>query len=229
MLQKTTHFVKAAIMIFIAASGINANAQDWKTENKVNVLFGLNQILLHGFNVEGNFVHNRLIFDYSHGVSLDFNSSEVTSELRKQGVVVHMPWTTGCGIGYRLTEWINIRVEPKYHRFEFYYDNEPQNKSNLITAYNTFTLGVGLYGSYLPFKKTNNFMKGIIVSPSIRYWPTAYSTLKDNKFTYYNKNTDAVEEIKTVDPGLNLTPLILNVSIGYSYKIKKHKTIVTGG
>ena len=27
----------------------------------------------------------------------------------------HLPWTTGFGIGYRLKEWVNIRVAPKWH------------------------------------------------------------------------------------------------------------------
>ncbi len=161
------------------------------------------------------------IIDYSHGVSLDFNGNAIPDALKKQGVVVHMPWTTGCGIGYRLTDWLNIRVEPKLHRFEFYYANKLQNKNSEITSYNTFTLGLGVYGSYLPFKKMGNFMNGIIVAPSIRYWPTIHSSLKDDKFSYYNKNTDANEVIRTYDPGIGLTPLILNLSIGYSYRIKK--------
>src|ERR1700722_13863417 len=106
-----------AISFLIAGSG--ASAQDWKTEKKINLLFGLSQpILAHGFNVEGNLIYHRFIFDYSHGVSLDFKDDDVPSALRKQGVALHMPWTTGFGIGYRLKEWLNVRVEPKWHRFE---------------------------------------------------------------------------------------------------------------
>jgi len=220
MLQIKLYLTRTTIAIFITAVSLNANGQDWKTEKKINVLFGLSQIFIaNGFNVEGNYIHNRVIFDYSHGVSLDFKGSLVTDELKKQGVAVHMPWTTGFGIGYRFAEWLNVRVEPKWHRFEFFYENEQQNISNEITSYNTFSLGLGIYGSYQPFKKKNNFLKGIMISPSIRYWPTIYSTLKDNKFIYHNKNTGTNEEIKTLDPGIGFTAFVVNISIGYSFKL----------
>tara|TARA_B100000809_G_scaffold82376_1_gene80698 strand:- start:987 stop:1316 length:330 start_codon:yes stop_codon:yes gene_type:complete len=89
-------------------------AQDWKTDRKINVLFGLTQpLLVDAFNIEVNYIHNRLIFDYSHGVSLDFPGSSATADMERQGVAVHMPWTTGFGIGYRLNEWLNLHVEPK--------------------------------------------------------------------------------------------------------------------
>ena len=47
--------------------------------------------------------------------------------MREHGLAVHLPYTTGFGIGYRLKEWVNVRIEPKWHRFEFYYDDETQN------------------------------------------------------------------------------------------------------
>jgi hypothetical protein len=196
--------------------------QEWKSETKFNLLFGLSQpLLVHGFNIETNYIHKRLIIDYSQGVALEFEGPALTPELRKQGVVVHMPSKLGIGVGYRITEWINLREEPKWHRFEFYYANEPQDKGNQITAYNEFTLGIGLYGCYQPFKKTEHFLKGIMIAPSIRYWPNVHSTLHDNQYTYLNKHTGTSEEIKTVRPGIELTALIIKVSIGYSFPIKK--------
>jgi hypothetical protein len=214
--------LKFCVILLAIISTSKTYAQDWKSEKKVNVLFGLAQPLLaSGFNIEGNYIHNRFIFNYSHGASLDFGNSLVPNDLKRQGLSIHEPWTTGFGVGYRLKEWINIRVEPKWHKFEFYYAGEPQNQSTQITSYNTFSLGVGLYGSYQPFKKKNNFLKGILISPSIRFWPTVSSSLKDDKFTYVNKNTNAVEEIKTLDPGTNFSPVVVNVSIGYSFQLKK--------
>jgi len=216
--------LKAIIAGLAIVACFNTKAQDWKSDQRVNVLFGLNQVLLlSGFNMEVNYIYKRFIFDYSHGVSLVFKGSTSTSSFKKQGVEVHMPWTTGFGVGYRLTEWLNIRVEPKWHRFEFYYENGPKNKSDKITSYNTNSLGLGLYSSFRPFKKQDNFLNGIMISPSIRFWPTVYSTLKDGKFTYFNKNTLANEEIKTLDPGLGFTPLVINVSVGYSFNIKKKR------
>jgi hypothetical protein len=221
MLQKRAHPRKAAIaLLLIAAASFNAQSQDWKTEKKINVVFGGSQLLVHGFNYEFNYIHKRMIFDFSHGVSLLFKDGTVPAELRTQGVAVHMPWTIGVGAGYRLTEWLNIRVEPKWHRFEFYYENAELPKNQII-SYNTFTLGLGLYGSYQPFKKKNNFLKGILIAPSIRYWPTVASTLKDNQFTYANQHTGTTEVIKNYGPGVGLTPLILNISFGYTFQIKK--------
>ena len=222
MLQKRSYLVKVAIALLAATVPFYAHAQDWKTEKKINVLFGGTQLLVHGFNYETNYVSKRLIVDFSHGVSLLFKEGTVPTELKKQGVEVHMPWTIGAGVGYRLTEWLTIRVEPKWHRFEFYYENG-QLPQHQITAYNTFTLGVGVYGSYQPFKKKENFLKGIMIAPSIRYWPTVLSTAKENNYSYYNQSTGATEVIKTYGPGIALTSLILNVSFGYTFKIKKKK------
>jgi len=203
-------------------ASFKSNAQDWKSDKRVNIVFGLTQpLLVEGFNIEGNYIHNRFIFDYSHGVSLDFSDVSVTPELQTQGVAVHMPWTTGFGVGYRLKEWINIRIEPKWHRFEFYYEGEQQNEANQINAYNTFSLGLGAYGNYLPFKNSNSFLKGILIAPSIRFWPTVASTLEGDSFTYNNRNTDTNETIEVLDPGVGFTPFIFNISIGYTFDLKK--------
>jgi len=72
-------------------------------------------LLVDGFNIKGNYNHNRLIFDYSHGASLDFSGYSATSDLERQELAVNVTWTTGFGVGYRLKEWLNVRVEPKWH------------------------------------------------------------------------------------------------------------------
>lgn len=195
---------------------------DWKKDRKVSVLFGLNQpLVLSGFNMEGNLIYNRFIFDYSHGTSLDFGSNTVSDELKRQGVVVHMPWTTGFGVGYRIREWVNLRVEPKWHRFEYRYDGDAENQSTQITANNTFSLGLGLYFMYQPFKKQDSFLRGLTLAPSVRYWPTVSSSFTDDKFSYRNRNTGNTEEIKTQDPGIKFTPLVVNLSVGYTFDLRK--------
>jgi len=96
MTHTKTHSLRAAIIVIAITTGFTAASQDWKSERKINILFGLSQPLIaSGFNIEGNYIHNRFIFDYSHGTSLDFKSNLVTVDLRKQGVAVHEPWTTG--------------------------------------------------------------------------------------------------------------------------------------
>ncbi len=117
----------------------------------------------------------------------------------------------------------NLRVEPKWHRFEYYYEGDAQNRRNQITAYNIFSFGLGLYGFYQPFKRKNNFLKGILIAPSIRFWPTVSSTLKGDSFSYLNRNTGKTEEIKTLAPGIGFTPLVFYVSIGYSFQFNKKK------
>jgi hypothetical protein len=222
MTNNLKKIVQTTLLFVLVTVTFSLQAQDWKKDKNINVLFGLTQpVLLSGFNIEGNYIHNRLIFDYSHGVSLNFSGSALNTELKNQGVVVHMPWTTGFGIGYRLKEWINVRVEPKWHRFEFYYDGATQNTANEIVSYNTMSLGIGVYGNFQPFKNKSSFLKGIMIAPSIRFWPTISSTLKDDKYTYLNSKTMKNEEIKTLDPGFGFTPLVINVSIGYTFSLKK--------
>lgn len=224
MTIKKQNIFRTTFIIALTVLTFQLQAQEWKNDKKVNLLFGLTQpLFVDGFNIEGNYIHNRLIFDYSHGVSLDFSQSSLTPELRNQGVTVHMPWTTGFGVGYRFNEWLNLRVEPKWHRFEFYYDDEPQTSENEITSYNTFSLGLGLYANFRPFKNKASFIKGIMVAPSIRFWPTVSSTLDGDSFAYNNKNTLATETIETLDSGLGFTPIIFNISIGYSFDLKKNK------
>lgn len=214
---------KAFILIFSILLAIHSKAQDWKTEKKVNVVFGLIQpVFAQGFNIEGNYITNRLIFDYSHGASLDLSATTVTEDLRRQGVAVHIPYTTGFGIGYRLKEWVNIRMEPKWHRFEFYYEGENQTGSSQIISYNTMSLGIGVYGHYQPFKNKTSFLKGIMIAPSVRFWPTITSTLEDDSFIYFNKNTSLNETIKTLDVGPGFKPFIYNISIGYSFGLKRN-------
>lgn len=216
--------LKTIVVITAVVSHTNAQTQDWKTEKRINLLFGVAQTAVaKGINVEGNYIHNRFIFDYSHGASLEFTGNLLPDDLKNQHLAVHEPWTTGFGIGYRIKEWINIRVEPKWHKFEFYYEGDPQTKSNEITSYNTFSLGLGVYGSYLPFKKKDNFLKGFIISPSVRFWPTISSSLKGGEFIYMNRETGKIEEIKTLDPGTKFTPLVVNISIGYSFQLNKKR------
>lgn len=214
-----------AIVFTTLFQSANAQNSDWKTDRKISVLTGLSQLLIvKGSNIEANYIHNRLIFDYSHGTSLDFDKNLVTDELKVQGVVVHMPFSTGFGIGYRFTEWLNLRVEPKWHRFEFYYDGETQNETNRIAVdANNYSIGLGLYTFFQPFKKKDNALKGITIAPSVRFWPTVASSFTDNKFVYQNKNTGKQEELKTLASGVGFTPLIINVSIGYTFDLRKNK------
>ena len=80
-----------------------------------------------------------------------------------------------------------------------------------------------MYGNYQPFKNKDNFLKGIMIAPSIRYWPTVSSTLPNDKFSYQNKLTNKAEDITTLDPGAGFTPIVFNISVGYSFDLNKKK------
>ena len=187
-------------------------------KNEIAVLFGLNQPLLAGgFNIELNYFRPKLAFDYSHGVSLEFSGPAVVGKMKEQKLVAHLPFTTGFGVGYRLTKFLNFRAEPKWHRFEIYYDGESQTKANQISAYTTFTLGFGLYGKWHPFKNRENMLQNIMIAPSIRWWPNVYSSLTDNQFSYSNKITNQTEIHKALNIGFLNTPFFFNISIGYRF------------
>jgi len=200
---------------------INAQVQEWKNERELGLVFGLIQPLFaSGFNIEGVYAHKRLIFNYSHGMSLDFKGDLLPETVRNQSLEIHMPFTTGFGVGYRFTHWLNLRVEPKWHRFNFYYENEAQTNENLAASHNTFSLGLGLYGLWKPFKKQDSWLKGFTVAPSLRYWPNVVSDFEPNGFTYQNRLTEQEEKLSSLQPGIGFTPFILNVSIGYLIPLK---------
>lgn len=217
--------ITKSITIFLALLSI-AFTQEKKEsfDERINIVFGLNQLLIDGFNIEVNYIYKDFIFDYSHGVSLDFPNDLLTGDLKDQQLEVHLPYTTGFGIGYRLNEAINIRVEPKWHRFEIYHmDDAPQSaapySNDRITAYTTFTLGLGLYGDYRPFKDSESIWKNLIIAPSIRYWPKLSSDLTNDKITYFNKHIRRTVSHKAMEVGIANTAWIVNISVGYSFNI----------
>jgi hypothetical protein len=209
---------KITLLLLLTTSVSIIQAQ--KKDREAAVLFGLSQpLLLNGFNIEANYFTKKMSFDYSHGVSLEYQGSMITGAAKEQHLVAHLPYSTGFGIGYRFTSWLNLRAEPKWHRFEIYYDGEEQTSANRIVAYNTLTLGLGVYGKWHPFKKQKNFLKGIMISPSIRWWPNVASTLSNDSYTYFNKITNQTEVHNAMNVGANNTPWLVNISVGYRFRL----------
>jgi hypothetical protein len=189
-----------------------------ESKNQFSILFGLNQpILLRGFNVEGNYWMKNWVIDYSHGFNLHLDGAFVNKELERQNIDLLVPHTLGLGIGYRFTKGFNLRFEPKLHLFRVYYKGEAQNASNQIEKYSTVTLGAGAYYRWMPFEKKDNFLKGITIAPSLRFWPNVSSSLKSDQFQYSNKITGQTETHKAVNIGAANTPWIVNVSVGYTF------------
>lgn len=187
--------------------------------NKFSLLFGTIQpTVLNGFNVEVNYTTKRVIFDYSHGVSLD---PPTVGDFKTQKVVLHLPYSTGFGIGYRFSSFFDIRFEPKLHSWEAYNEGETQNESTKIKDFKTFTLGIGLYYRYMPFKNSDSkILQGITTSTSLRYWQNVGTTSSNDEFSYLNKTTNKTETLKAPNIGIANSPIIFNIAIGYTFGVK---------
>ncbi|MEL6191290.1 MAG: hypothetical protein AAFR66_04540 [Bacteroidota bacterium] len=193
-------------------------AQSNQTPTRVNVVFGIGQVIQEGFNVEGNLFVKRFVFEYSHGVSLFLSNSQLEEGPEKeQGLEVNIPWTTGFGVGYRINDWLNIRVEPKWHSFELFPEGGSNGGGPPLGDYTTFTLGLGLYLNWLPFKNHNSFLKGIMLVPNLRWWPRLSSSLPEDQLIYLNPLTGNEEIHQAREIGLGNTPFFFNSSMGYSF------------
>lgn len=197
-------------------SQIFAQKRELPYSHRFSVMAGLIQpIALKGGNIEVNYTTNHMIFDYSHGFNLN---PPVGGEYKSQNVVLHLPYSTGFGIGYRLNSNLDVRFEPKLHSWEVYYKGDAQNAQNKIKDYKTFTLGAGLYYRYFPFGKSQSkALQGITTATSLRYWPNVGSTLSNDAFSYTNKSTQKSETQKAANIGMGNTAFIFNISVGYTF------------
>ncbi|MEM6345980.1 MAG: hypothetical protein AAF927_18950 [Bacteroidota bacterium] len=191
--------------------------EDFPYSNRFSLVSGVSQALLGGANLEATWYSKRMSFDYSHGWNLQFTEGTLTEADLNQGLNIRMPWTTGFGVGYRITKYFDVRLEPKLHRYELYYDG--QNFSgDPITQYTTATLGIGLYYRYYPFRKRNDWSQGIVIVPNARFWPNIWSSLPNNEYTYTNANTEALATHQAGRQGIPGTGgFFMNVSIGYTF------------
>ncbi len=216
---------KIGLCLIILLAGLAGKAQSSNSQKpEVSLVFGLNQPLVtHGFNFEVNYWTKKFVIDYSHGFGLEFRNDLVAPETRHQKLAFNITHSLGIGFGYRLTNRLNLRLEPKWHVWEMYYDNGFKTAQGKITTYSTITLGVGAYYRWTPFEKQNNILKGLTISPSVRWWPNVATSLKDNEFVYYNRETEQVETHKANNIGASNTPFFVNVSVGYTFNMRGKK------
>jgi hypothetical protein len=208
----------AAASVLVTITSTFAQNETKTAEPKFSVVFGLNQpILLKGFNFEGNYYTKKWVFDYSHGLGLNVEGKTLGNEFEKQNIDFRISHSWGIGVGYRINNGLNIRLEPKIHIYETYYSDTPQNKSSSIANFSTFTLGIGAYYRWLPFRNNKSALKGITIVPSVRYWPKVASTVSDGKVNYFNERTGNNETFTVPNIGVANTPWIVNISVGYSF------------
>ncbi len=128
-----------------------------------------------------------------------------------------MPWTTGFGIGYRMTRAFDVRLEPKLHRFEVSLDGAVPAASR-IALYTTATHGIGAYYHWYPFASASQWARQIVVAPSLRYWPNVWTSLAGDSLAYVNARTGRTEVHRASRQGLPmLGGLLPNVSVGFTF------------
>lgn len=186
-----------------------------------SLVFGLNQpLFMQGFNFETVFWTKQFVVDYSHGFSLKLRGPLLAGEPVRQHLSFNLPHSIGVGIGYRINENLNLRLEPKFHLWQVYYNNELNQKNKMIKQYTTYTLGLGAYYRLIPFKNKVSVLKGLTLVPSVRWWPNVHSSLKNNQFNYFNHITAQEETHNANNIGIANTPFFYNISIGYTFQIK---------
>lgn len=209
------------ILLFLSLTNSFSQQKEFD-HNKLSVVFGLNQpIFTKGFNFEVNYWTKKYVIDYSHGFGLEFTDNLVSDEAKEQHLSFKVKHSVGIGFGYRFTKNFNLRLEPKIHTWEMYYDDSFLKSEGKIKSYTTYTLGLGAYYRWTPFEKKDNFMKGITISPSIRWWPNIASSLDNNEYHYYNERTQQNEVHEANKIGLNNSPFFANISIGYTLDLTK--------
>lgn len=226
--------VRASLVALFLASQLNAapNAAPQKAEKpsplvrtpknlvgerkSLGLFAGLIQpIATRGGNVQIELILGRLVVDYSHGFALNIPSA---GDSKDQELTYFLPYSTGLGIGYRFFDSFDLRFEPKLHYFQVSYDGGIADGESVV-SYQTVTLGLGAYYSWRPFDGYSNASKGITIIPSVRIWPTVWSSLEDDEFEYYNQNTESVETHEAAPIGIAGTPIIVNISVGYAFQL----------
>ena len=183
----------------------------------------LQPIVLGGANLEADFRIGPFVAAYSHGWSLDLEGGAIVGDMKRQGVTLHLPYSTGFGVG--LTHWVSglssffdLRFEGEIHRFEASYASADGLGKTEIARYSTYTLGAGAYWTYMPFASREGALGGIDISASVRLWPNVASTLSGNEVAYRNATTGRDEVHRAAKIGIADTSVIVNVSVGYVFQ-----------
>lgn len=219
LVQTIARFI---VVIATSAAGlpvtaVHAQATADPYTDRLSVVGGVSQLLIGGGNMEGTWYTRRLSIAYSHGFGLQLGSGLLPSESQDQQLQLSMPWTTGLGVGYRITRTFDVRVEVKRHRFTMRYDDQDFSGPT-IGEYSTTTVGLGAYYRYYPFARSSGLARGLVLVPSVRYWPNVSSSLANNELTYANERTGRTEMHQAATQGFPGTGgLLANVSVGYTF------------
>jgi hypothetical protein len=167
-LLETRRFALGLALAVSAAAQAQAGAG---LQERFSAMTGLAQwTLFRGGNVAFEYRRGRLAFEVSHGQGLDLNQAggfALTGEERDAGARVRVPWTTGFGVGVRLTENLHVLLELKAHRY-----NVSGRDRNAEVTYTTYSIGPGVFYTFYLYK-------GLFLQPNLRFWPNVASSLPD--------------------------------------------------
>lgn len=224
--MKTSSITFIALLAFslsVSAQNQPSRRADFPYSNRFTLGGGISQLLLGGYNVQAEYTTKRMVFDYSHGFNIGLSGKAASLVAQDQQLNETLKSSLGIGIGYRITPAFDIRVEPKLHFYDVNYNGQTEAGNGRLTSYKTVTLGLGAYYRYYPFRRHNNALAGILVMPSVRFWPNVWSSLDDNKLTYVSKATNRTETYKAAPQGFPGTNgLLANVTIGYTFDFRKN-------
>lgn len=171
----------------------------WFDGGRLTVKAGLSQpVLLNGANVAVTYKTDRLTFEYSHGMWLDYDRVGRTDVERDQNLDLYSPWTTGFGVGYRLPWRFDLRVEVKAHRYRV------TPPGDAAFRYTTVSIGPAL-NYHQPL------YKGLGLDATLRFWPNVASTLNNDRHVF--TGSDGNRHIHEAHD-LGVFP---NVSVGYTF------------
>lgn len=205
-----------AALALLTAPVLSAQAP-WDDTNRPSLVFGLSQLALGGGNVEATWHTRRIVVAWSHGAGLKLSGAAGPSQWATQQIAARMPWTTGLGIGPRLTERLDLRLEIKRHAFAIHPEQDDFRGPPLV-RYETTTIGIGAYYRWHPFARAANPLRGLLVVPSVRYWPNVASTLPGDTAVFTHPVTGQRVVHRAAEQGLPGTGgLVLNVSIGLTF------------
>jgi len=195
--------MKNLIPVLILVISLTESYAQERFENHWSLVAGLSQpILMNGVNIAGTYFTKKMSFEYSHGMFLHLAGS-VSKDKHVESIYV--PFSTGFGVGYRLTSRLDVRGEFKVHRFE------AQLNDLQKVAYVNEDIGIGAYYRIYPFIKSNRWAKSFVIEPSLRYWQYFHSSLKDGN-VMYTSNAGEEQVHRPYNFGL-----FGNVSIGYTF------------
>ena len=191
-----------------------------QSNTEVVVQAGLIQpVLLQGGNVEIDLNYKRFVLGYSHGFGLKLEGSNIIGEAKTQGLAYTLPFTTGIGAGYKVLDWLDVRAELKWHKFEVHYDDSRNIEGGDLFSYTTVTLGAGVYGHWRPFDSRKDWLHGFNLSTSLRYWPNLTTSLDSDKREYDNEFVGQRVTHNASNIGIANTAFIVNMSVGYAFAL----------